>query len=51
VLKFHNKNQKEKIDEKGKNIDKKFNDNCFICNKIACLVKGCKNKAQQSNPK
>jgi len=45
VLKFHNKNQKEKNDGKGKNIDKKFNDNYFICNKIDCLVKCCKNKA------
>lgn len=44
VVKFHNKNQKTKLVEKGK-IIAKFNVKCFTCNKTRHLAKCCKNKA------
>lgn len=50
VVKFHNKNQKPKLVNKGKSIVKPFNGS-FFYNKTRHLVKGYRNKAQQSNPK
>lgn len=50
VVKFHNKTQKPKLVNKGKSIVKPFNGS-FFYNKTRHLVKGYKNKAQQSNPK
>jgi len=46
-----NKNQKKKLVVKRKGIAKKFNDKCFICNKIGHLAKDCRNKVQLGNLK
>jgi len=35
---------------KGKGIAKKFNDKCFIYNKIRHLTKDCRNMSKQGNP-
>jgi hypothetical protein len=42
----HNKNQKKEIVVKGKGIVKKFNDKCFIYNKIEHQVMNGRNRTQ-----
>jgi hypothetical protein len=51
VAMFYNKDQEIKLIEKRKSIIKQFNGKYFICNKIRDATKGCRNKAQQSNPR